>query len=127
MFLNSEKIFNAYEKPEAPEPTDRVVLLREGFAYWAFVFGPLWLLAKRQWLLLFAFMVIALTIRIGGAAIDLPIQSTMIIEIFLHLMLGYHANDLLAWRLKRKGYRFAGVIAAESPMHAQRRYYEFAA
>jgi hypothetical protein len=29
--------------------------------------------------------------------------------------------------LKRRGYRFAGIIAAESPNAATRRYYEYAA
>ena len=125
--FNCTKIYTAYEKPEAPEPTDRVLLLKEGFTFWAFVFGPIWLLAKRQWLLFFAFIVIAALVRIGGGLLDVPMAAIAVAALFLHLMLGYHASDLRAWRLKRRGYRFAGVIAAESPMRAERRYYEFAA
>jgi hypothetical protein len=125
--FNSEKIYNVFEKPEAPEPTDRVELLREGFTFWAFVLGPIWLLAKRQWLLFFGFVTCAVLARITAGLFGLPMVTVAVAALFLHLMLGYHVNDLRAWRLKRRGYRFAGVLAAESPMHAQRRYYEFAA
>ena len=125
--FNTEKIYNVFEKPEAPEPTDRLVLLKEGFTFWAFIFGPVWLLAKRQWVLLLGFIVCAVVTRLAVALFDLPLLTFVVIALFLHVMLGYHANDLRAWRLKRRGYRYAGVLAAESPMHAQRRYYEFAA
>ena len=127
MFFMSEKIYNVLEKPEAPEPTDRVVLLKEGFTFWAFIFGPIWLLAKRQWVLFFGFIACAIGVRLLAGLFDLPVLTVAVVALFLHIMLGYHANDLRAWRLKRTGYRFAGVLAAESPMHAQRRYYEFAA
>ena len=127
MFLNSEKIYNAFEKPEAPEPTDRVVLLKEGFTFWAFILGAIWLLAKRQWVLFLGFVVVASVLCIAGQLFDLPNAAVALVLAWLQLMLGYHVNDLRAWRLKRRGYRFAGVIAAESPMHAQRRYFEFAA
>ena len=127
MFLNTEKIYNVFEKAEAPEPTDRVVLLREGFTFWAFILGAIWLLAKRQWRLLFAFVAVALVLCVLCNLFNLPPAATALLQIWLQLMLGYHASDLRAWVLKRKGYRFAGVLAAESSMHAQRRYYEFAA
>ena len=127
MFLNSEKIYNVFEKPEAAEPTDRVLLLKEGFTFWAFVFGPVWFLAKRLWVMFFGFLVMVALVRVTVGLLDLPMVTVIVAALFLHVMLGYHANDLRACALKRKGYRFAGVLAAESPMHAQRRYYEFAA
>src|SRR6202012_3676136 len=40
--------------PAAPDPgvvaTDRFAFVRDGFHFWAMVFGPLWLLAHRLWL-----------------------------------------------------------------------------
>ena len=125
--FNGEKIYNVFEKPEAPEPTDRMVLLKEGFTFWAFIFGPLWLCAKRQWVLFIAFIAIAMLVRVTTGLLGLPLVIVTVAAFFLHLMLGYHASDLREWTLKRRGYRFAGVLAAESPMHAQRRYFEFAA
>ena len=44
------KIFTAYTKPDAPDPSDRVELVREGFAFWAFVWTVLWLVYHRLWL-----------------------------------------------------------------------------
>lgn len=127
MFLKSEKIYNVFERPEAAEPTDRVALLREGFAFWAFVFGAVWLVAKRQWLLLAGYIIAAIALSVLCRAWELSEISVGLVNMWLQVMLAYHASDLQAWALKRKGYRFAGVLVAESEMHAHRRYYEFAA
>ena len=127
MFLNSEKIYTVYEKPEAAEPTDRLIMLKEGFTFLAFIFGGIWLLAKRQWVLWLGFVIVAIALCTVCHAFHLPPVANILAMIWLQLMLGYHASDLRAWRLTRRGYRFAGILAAESSMHAQRRYYEFAA
>ena len=37
----------------APEP-ERYVFVRDGFSFWAFLFGPLWMLRHRMWLVLAA-------------------------------------------------------------------------
>jgi len=38
--------------------TDRFVFVRDGFHFWAFVFGPLWLIWHRLWWALLAYVVI---------------------------------------------------------------------
>ena len=125
--LKSEKIYNVFEKPEAAEPTERVALLREGFALWAFVFGAVWLVVKRQWLLLAGYLIVTIALSFLCRALNLSEISVFLVNMWLQLMLAYHVADLQAWVLTRKGYRFAGVLVAESEMHAERRYYEFAA
>lgn len=125
--FNHEKIFTVYEKPESAEPTDRVVLLREGFAWGAFIFGVLWLALHRRWLLLAGYILADGALMLLAAALHLSQPVSMLLQIWLQLMLAYHANDAYGWWLLRRGYRFAGVLAAESEMYAARRYYEFAA
>lgn len=122
-----EKMFTVYEKPEASEPDDRIVLVREGFSLWAFVFGAVWLFANRQWRVLVGFLFAAILLRVVCQSLQLSLISSGLLELWLQLMLGFHAYDWMGRSLKRRGYRFAGVLAAESEMHAQRRYDEFAA
>jgi hypothetical protein len=125
--FNREKIFNVYEKPESAEPTDRVFLLREGFSFWAFTFNALWLLVNRMWLVFAGYTAVSIALALLAQMLHLSEVSSMLLQIWLQLMLGYHARDLEAYGLRRKGYRLAGVLAAESEMMAERRYYEFAA
>jgi hypothetical protein len=127
MFGKSEKIFNVYEKPESAEPTERVVLLREGFSFWAFSLNALWLLANRMWLVFAGYLALSVIVTLLAQTLHLSEISTLLLQLWLQMMLGYHARDLEAYNLRRKGYRLAGVLAAESEMMAQRRYYEFAA
>lgn len=126
MFTPSEKIFVVYEKPEAAEPTDRVELLREGFSFWAFVLNLPWLVAKRLWWVLAAYFVASVALMLVGEALHLSQSSLLMLQLLLQLLLAYHAYDLQGWVLRRRGYRMAGVLVAESKMHATRRYYDYA-
>lgn len=124
--FNRGKIFAVYEKPEASDPADRVVLLREGFAFWAFIFTVFWLIAKQRWWVLGMYIAVATVVAWGSELLHLSEISAMLLQLWLQLILGYHASDFEAWVLKRRGYRLAGLLAAESEMTAAQRYYEFA-
>ncbi len=122
-----EKIFTVYEKPEASDPSDRVVLLREGFSFGAFFFNVFWLILKRMWWGIALYMGAAIAMATIAELLQLSEIAIIVLQLLLQVMLGYHANDIEGWALKRRGYRVAGVLAAESEMLAARRYYEFAA
>lgn len=122
----SEKIFNVYEKPEAADPADRLVLVREGFSFWALIFGALWLVAQRLWLVLAMYLGAVIVLGAVGEALRLPEPVNVMLQFLLQLGLAYHAYDLHGLWLTRRGYRLAGVLAAESEFAAERRYYEFA-
>jgi hypothetical protein len=127
MFGSSGKTFVVYEKPEAAEPTERVVLLRDGFSWGAFVFNALWLLVNRQWLVLALYVAAVMMLATLAQLLQLSEPSAMLMQLWLQVMLGFHAYDLQGWLLTRRGYRAAGILVAESAMHAQRRYDQFAA
>jgi hypothetical protein len=44
---------------ETASDPDRFRFVRDGFYFWAFLLAPLWLLAKRLWLALLGYIVIA--------------------------------------------------------------------
>jgi len=69
------------------------VLIREGFSLWAFLFGPLWLLANRCWL-----AGIAAALALGAFAL-LPDPYGFALSLSLQLLLGFHGRDLRRWTL----------------------------
>lgn len=124
--FHSVKFYTAYEKPEASDPADRVLLLPEGFSWFAFLFNVLWLFYARLWFPALGYVAL---IAASFAAVEAGLLSEVTngaLQLWLQLMLAYHAYDLKGWQLKRRGYRLAGVLAAESEYAAERRYHEFA-
>ena len=120
------KIFTVHEKPEMHEPTERVVLVREGFSYAALVFHVLWLAANRLWLAGFIYAATSVTLMEIGHAIGLSPITTVMLQLLLQALLAANAYDITRWQLNRQGYREAGVLIADSVMAAEQRYYEHA-
>ncbi|HYZ31377.1 MAG TPA: DUF2628 domain-containing protein [Crenalkalicoccus sp.] len=82
------------------------VLVREGFSWSAFLFGPLWLLANGLWLS-------ALLLLLAGVALGLlPPVAAFAAELALALLTGAFARDLRRWSLARRGWLLANVVVA---------------
>jgi len=98
------RIWTVHLKPHA-EP----VLVREGFAWLAFLFPPIWFLAKRMWL------VLTLYLAFGAAATvvlePVPEPLVALVAFGVQLVIGFQARDLERWTLARRGYRELGVVA----------------
>ena len=101
------------EPPPAPGAAgvapghDGVVLVPEGFAWLAFLFGPLWLAWHRLWLCAGLYL---LTVLVLGLL--LPAGVALPAEFALQFLLGAHGHDLRRRRLARRGLAAAGVVAA---------------
>ncbi|MFZ4542180.1 MAG: DUF2628 domain-containing protein [Rickettsiales bacterium] len=124
MFEKVERIYNAYEKPELAEPTARMELVRDGVNIWALVLHVFWLVYHRMWWVLVGYIALAACLSALATVLHLPESAVMVLQLALQVMLCVHASELRGWTLQRKGYRFAGVLVADSEMKAQRRYYE---
>lgn len=88
------------------------VLLREGFSWGAFLFGPFWLAANRLWLaaaLWFVAAAAAVFLASVGGAPAVPA---------LQFLLGCHARDLRRRALARRGYAHSHVVAERDEEHA---------
>jgi hypothetical protein len=96
------KIYTALLKHDA-EP----VLVREGFAWGALFFGPLWLAAHRAWIA--AAISLAACVLIAALA---PRPADTILAAGLALILGFTGHDLRRWALEHRGYLLVHVLAA---------------
>jgi hypothetical protein len=83
------------------------VLVREGFAWGAFLFGPLWLAAHSAWIaaaLALAASILILALTTGATA--------AVLMLALALWLGLSCHDLRRWSMRHRGFALFGVIAA---------------
>ena len=94
-------------------PDREPVLLRDGFSWGAFLFGPLWLLLHRAWIP--AAIAFAATVLIA-ALVPEPAQT--VLTLGLMLLLGLSGRDLRAWSLERRGFLLAHVLTARTEADA---------
>jgi hypothetical protein len=104
--------------------TDKFVFVRDGFSFWAFVFGPVWLLYQRLWLAFAGYMVLSiaqevvLTLLHAGGGTRLAVMAVIV------LLLGLEAASLRRWTLSRRKWRQLEVVVADDREAAERRFFE---
>ncbi|MDB5373292.1 MAG: hypothetical protein JWP04_1934 [Belnapia sp.] len=97
------------------------VLVREGFAWAAFLFGPLWLLRHRLWL---ATVIHLATLAILVALV--PGLALLPAVLALQVLLGAEAQDLRRHALARRGFAHSHVVAERDADRALARVLELA-
>jgi hypothetical protein len=121
-------IYTVHEPPlragtAAPEP-ERYVFVRDGFSFWALLFGPLWMLRHRMWLAFVLYVVVTLglegLVAVAGAS-DAVVAA---IGLLISLWVGLEAATLRRFTLRRRGWRDVGVISGEDREAAERRFFD---
>lgn len=109
-------------------PTERlgrdVILIREGFNWFAFLFAGLWALWSRQWLVALGLIAVELVWSALALELDLDPLTQAAISVGLALIIGWVANDLRRWSLFRRGYAEVGVVAGRDDDQAMQRFFD---
>ena len=121
------RIFTTHLNPGIKDAEDRVMMVEEGFSWLALLFTFFWLICNRLWLEALGYLVLLGLIQYGVEVYGLSPAVVMVGQLFLAVLLGFSAFDLKRAALERRGYRMSGVVAAESPLNAERRYYDHTA
>ena len=115
------RLYTVHERgvPVGADPD--VVLVREGFAWGAAIFGPLWFLVHRLWL---AALVDLVLIGIVGELLALidpsdPIEAAA--SLGLALLTGWLAPEAWRWTLARRGYGLTRIVGGRNRDAAERR------
>ncbi len=107
---------------DAPAP-ERFAFVRDGFSFWAFLFGPLWMLRYRMWLVLVLYVALAVLLQLGlhlvGAAEGVRVMTALLIA----LLIGLEAATLRRFTLARRRWREVGVIVSDDLEAAERRFF----
>jgi len=104
------------DSPYASDPV-RTELVREGFSWGAFLFAVPWLLINRMWLMLVVYVVAMISLGVAAETLGGPVPELAIL--LLHIYFATEANQLLRWRLARRGWRFAGVTGGGTYAEAE--------
>src|SRR5262249_60667250 len=52
-----------YEQTQTGDPA-RFVFVRDGFSFWAFLFGPFWMLRHQMWLVLLGYVIVFVALEL---------------------------------------------------------------
>ena len=103
--------------------TDRFVFIRDGFHFWALVFGPLWLLVHRLWLALLGYVVIVGLLDVGLRMLRAGATAQMLVMAVIALLMGLEATSIQRWSYSRRKWREVGVVVADDVEAAERRFF----
>jgi hypothetical protein len=107
---------------KASDP-ERFRFVRDGFHFWAFLLGPLWLLAHRLWLALVGYVVVGALLAAGFHLIATPWWVEALGSLLLALLIGLEAGTLRRWTLTRRGWRMLGFVVGDDGEAAERRFF----
>jgi hypothetical protein len=108
----------------ADDHADRFVFVREGFGFWAFLFGALWMLWRRLWLVLVIYVLVVAGLQITMQRLGITVSARVAVHFLLQLLIGIEAATLRRWTLLRRGWRDCGVVIADDLEMAERRFFD---
>ena len=98
--------FTVHEPPNPPaDRVDRaegLVFIKDGFAWFAALFAPLWLLMHRLWWALLGYVALAAALQLAQKFGVLTETTTGLMMLALNLLVGFEAGTLRRWALDRK-------------------------
>jgi len=110
-------------KISAPNP-ERFVFVRDGFSFWAFLLGPLWMLWHRLWLVFIVYAAIAVLLQIALYLVDASLLVSFTVGALLALLVGFEAATLRRMTLARRGWASAGAVVGDDIESAERRFFD---
>jgi|SRR5581483_2727022 len=119
-------VYTVHEPPlKASEPADpdRYVFVRDGFHFWAFLLGPVWMIWRGLWLVLLCYLLVLVAIGFGLYAAKVTDGAAVTIGFLMALLVGFEASTLRRWTLKRRGFRDVAAVVGDDLESAERRFF----
>ena len=103
---------------------DKFVFVRDGFSFWAFLFGLLWLLYHRLWLAAVGYLVLF----VAGFAALMQLHpgtgASLTVNFLFALLLGFEGSTLRRWTFSRGKWRQIDTVVADDEEAAEHRFFE---
>jgi len=121
-------VYTVHQPPQrktgASADPERFAFVRDGFYFWAMVFGPIWLLWRRLWLVLLFYVIAWIAVEGGLLWINAGTGAQAAIAFAFALLLGLEASTLWRWTLNRRGWKHLGVVVGDDLESAERRFFQ---
>ena len=108
----------ANAEPGDPEPLEEAELVKDGFAWGAFLFTFLWFFWNRLWLAGLGVMIAVIGLPFVLQALRVSPSSVFLAEVLLSFLIGLEANSLRRWTLQRRK-PIADVVTASDREEAE--------
>ncbi len=102
-------LYDALIKKNKKGKIEDVVLLKEGFSFFAFLFGPLWFLYHKMWSEFLALLIVNFVLEAFSSKIFSDFDKNFL-EVALLFIVALNANHWLCQNLKKKRYEFIGLV-----------------
>lgn len=103
---------------------DEAAVIREGICWPAVFFGPLWALRHGLWFVAAGLAAALIGLGLAGSLLRPDPATAAAALIGFMLLVGWAANDWRRGALEDRGWRMAGLAAADGPDAALFRYLE---
>ncbi len=121
-------VYTVHEPPprgsEISSDAERFVFVRDGFAFWAFLLGPLWMLRHRLWLMLAGYLIISAGVYMALLFAGASRAGLAIVALLIAVLTGLEASTLRRLTLRLRGWTNVGVVSGEDLEDAERRFFD---
>ncbi|MBV6658563.1 MAG: DUF2628 domain-containing protein [Devosiaceae bacterium] len=105
-----------------PQDAESLVFVRHGWSLAALFFAPLWMIVRRLWLVLLAYLLIGAAIQVLGLVV--PPIVVVALTVALALIVMVEAGQLRLMTMEARGYREIAVLDARNQREAERTFFE---
>jgi hypothetical protein len=110
------KLYSTLIKKNKEGKISDAVLLKEGFSFFAFLFGPFWFFYHKMWQEFFVLLVLTIALGFFGEFDKFLLESALAIIVALN------ANYWFGEHLKKKNYEFTGLVFGSNLANAKLRF-----
>ena len=116
------RVFTIHLRPSALSPDRDAVLIKEGFCWPAFFFGPFWALWHRMWFAAAGLLSVLIALGIAESILRLDPMTYSVVMFGVSTIIGFCANDWRREALTARGWNMGGLSAAADRDLAFRRF-----
>jgi hypothetical protein len=121
-------VYTVHEPPpkrfeQASDP-ERFDFVRDGFSFSAFVFGPLWMLWHRMWLVLVGYIGVSAALELIFSLLGTTAAARLAAGFLLAVLVGIESATLRRFTLGRRRWTNLGVIVSDDLEAAERRFFD---
>ena len=113
-YSKTMRVYTVHLRRQGLDPDRDIMLVKEGFCWPALLFSILWALWCRLWWVALGLLVVEVALSGAVALLGLAPLSEVAISLGFAVIVGFGANDLKRWTLRRQGFVEVAVVVAET-------------